>query len=132
MLTVLDRIVALEAELAHYKDFYEAMRKACPADYIAYKESSAAEDFADKSILAIKDMQKREVLQHDNYILLTSALGYFAYFYQDKYSESGEDYEATDKREEAAIFYSQADAEAARDRLQKVSGIIAEIQKVRK
>lgn len=132
MSVISDLIASLKAELWHYKDFYERMRKACPPDYIAQKESIAAEVFTDKAIRAIKDMQLREVLQHDNYILLTSALGYFAYFYEDEYSESGEDCEATDRREDAAIFYSQADAEAARDRLQKVSGIIAQIQKVRK
>ena len=131
MLTALDRIAALETELAHYKGFYEAMRKACPADYIATHESIRAEAFAEKAQRAIKDMQKREVLALDNYALRVSSLRYFAYFFaEDDADDDG--YEATDKLSEAAIFYSEADAQAAVKRIKDIVGVIAEIIKLPK
>ena len=131
MLTAMDRIVALETELAHYKGFYEAMRKACPADYIATHESIRAEAFAEKAQRAIKDMQKREVLALDNYALRVSSLRYFEYFYaEDDADDDG--YETTDKLSDAAIFYSEADAQTAVKRLKDIDGVIAEIIKLPK
>jgi hypothetical protein len=129
---MLDKITALENELSHYKEFYELMRKACPAEYIAYKESSAAEGFADKAILTIKDMQTRKELRLNNYALRVSTLRYLQYFYESEYSGRGEDYEATGELSEAAIFYSEADAQAAAKRLKDTDGVIAEIFKLPK
>jgi len=132
MLTALDRIAALETELAHYKGFYEAMRKACPAAYVAYKESSLAENFADKAILAIKDMQTRKELALDNYVLRVSSLRYLEFFYESEYSGRGDDHESTDDLQNAAIFYSEADAQTAVKRLKDIDGVIAEIIKLPK
>lgn len=131
MLTALDRIVALETELAHYKGFYEAMRKACPAAYIAYKESRLAEEFADKAILAIKDMQMRKELALDNYVLRVSSLQYLACFLAE--DDTDDDYyETTDNLSDAAMFYSEADAQAAAKRLKNISGVVCEIFKLPK
>jgi hypothetical protein len=128
---MLDKITALENELWHYKGFYELMRKACPADYIATHESIKAEAFAEKAQRAIKDMQKREVLAFDNYALRVSSLRYFEYFYaEDPADDDG--YETTDKLSQTAIFYSEADAKAAAKRLKDTDGVIAEIFKLPK
>lgn len=127
-----DTIMKLDNELAHYKGFYEAMRKACPAAYIAYKESSLAENFADKAILAIKDMQTRKELALDNYVLRVSSLRYLEFFYESEYSGRGDDHESTDDLQNAAIFYSEADAQAAVKRLKDIDGVIAEIIKLPK
>ena len=128
---MLDKITALKNELSHYKEFYELMRKACPADYIATHESIRAEAFAEKAQRAIKDMQKREVLAFDNYALRVSSLRYFAYFFAEDENDYG-GYETTDKLNEAAIFYSEADAQAAAKRLKDTDGVIAEIFKLPK
>jgi len=132
MSEAIEKIIALKNELSHYKEFYELMRKACPADYIAYKESSSAEGFADKAILAIKNMQTRKELRLDNYVLRVSSLRYFQFFYESEYSGRGEDHETTDELSEAAIFYSEADAQAAAERLKDTDGVIAEIFKLPK
>lgn len=127
-----ETVAILTEELKHYKEFYKLMRKACPAEYIAYKESSAAEGFADKAILAIKDMQTRKELRLDNYVLRVSALRYLEYFYESEYSGRGEDYETTDELSEAAIFYTEADAKAAAKRLKDTDGTLSEIFKLPK
>jgi len=131
MSEAIEKIIALKNELSHYKEFYELMRKACPADYIATHESIRAEAFAEKAQRAIKDMQKREVLAFDNYALRVSALQYFAYFWNEDDLQEG-CYETTDKLNEAAIFYSEADAQEAAMSLKATDGVIAEIFKLPK
>ena len=131
ILAAMNKIAALKEQLAHYKGFYEAMRKACPADYIATHESIRAEAFAEKAQRAIKDMQKREVLALDNYALRVSSLRYFEYFYAENDADD-DGYETTDKLSNAAIFYNEADAQAAAKRLKDSDGVIAEIIKLPK
>jgi hypothetical protein len=126
-----EKVAMLTEELSHYKEFYALMRKACPADYIASHESIRAQAFAEKAQRAIKDMQKREVLAFDNYGLRVSSLRYFAYFWNE--DDLQEDcYETTDKLNEAAIFYSEADAQEAAKSLKATNGVIAEIFKLPK
>jgi hypothetical protein len=131
MLTAMDSLEKLTSELSHYKEFYELMRKACPADYIANHESIRAEAFAEKAQRAIKDMQKREALGLPNYALRVSSLQYFEYFYAEDPADD-DDYQTTDKLSQAAIFYSEADAQAAAKRLEDTGGVIAEIFKLPK
>jgi hypothetical protein len=126
-----ETVAILTEELKHYKEFYKLMRKACPADYIAYHESVKAEAFAEKAQRAIKDMQKREVLAFDNYALRVSAKRYLEYFYTEDDSDN-ETHETTHELSEAAIFYSEADAKAAAKRIKDTDGVIAEIFKLPK